>query len=319
MNNYCTDERARQPSATHNSETNSFVWFIGIVVSAIAAILVTTVASFAATTYTTYQRTKRYIVPGTERDKHPKTAGLGLFDILTLRSVRTRGGKRWGDNELAINDLKLTADGFDAFLARPVRRKTLARILTQVAAGKQTKQSKPRKSRAKKNVTGTRVLVAEDNEINALLVHVALSKAGYDVDIVGDGQTAVDRACTAGAGYAVVLMDRNELHLDEHDRAVTSSIGKWTQELRGDAKKLELARRMLDRCDPADLAEWGFDEASLWAPYEQETGTQAPKRTLNSYTFQRRVMLALKKDIDTRPHGKLVRRVKYYCDVLLRE
>ncbi|MCB0111833.1 MAG: hypothetical protein KDE53_38175 [Caldilineaceae bacterium] len=72
-------------------------------VSAIAAILVTTVASFAATTYTTYQRTKRYIVPGTERDKHPKTAGLGLFDILTLRSVRTRGGKRWGDNELAIN------------------------------------------------------------------------------------------------------------------------------------------------------------------------------------------------------------------------
>ena len=72
-------------------------------------------------------------------------------------------------------------------------------------------------------------------------------------------------------------------------------------------------------CDPEDLAEWGFDEASLWAPYERESGTQAPKRTLNSYTFQRKVMLALKKDIDTRPHGKLVRRVKYYCDVLLRE
>jgi hypothetical protein len=30
-------------------------------------------------------------------------------------------------------------------------------------------------------------------------------------------------------------------------------------------------------------------------------------------------MLALKKDIDTRPHGKLVRKMKYYCDVLLRE
>ena len=87
----------------------------------------------------------------------------------------------------------------------------------------------------------------------------------------------------------------------------------------GDPKKLDLARRMLDRCDPADLAEWGFDQQSLWAPYERETGTTAPKRTLNSYTFQRRVMLALKKDIDTRPHGKLVRKMKYYCDVLLRE
>ena len=58
------------------------------------------------------------------------------------------------------------------------------------------------------------MLVAEDNEINALLVHVALSKAGYDVDIVGDGQTAVDRACAAGAGYAVVLMD---LHMPVMD------------------------------------------------------------------------------------------------------
>ena len=110
--------------------------------------------------------------------------------------------------------MQLTADGFDAFLARPVRRKTLARILTQAAADKQKKQSKPRKTRAKKNAAGTRVLVAEDNEINALLVHVALSKAGYDVDIVGDGQTAVDRACTADAGYAVVLMD---LHMPVMD------------------------------------------------------------------------------------------------------
>ena len=30
-------------------------------------------------------------------------------------------------------------------------------------------------------------------------------------------------------------------------------------------------------------------------------------------------MLALKKDIDKRPHGKLVRRVRYYCNVLLRD
>ena len=45
----------------------------------------------------------------------------------------------------------------------------------------------------------------------------------------------------------------------------------------------------------------------------------APKPARNSYTFQRRVMLALKKDIHNRAHGKIVKRVKYYCDVLLRE
>jgi hypothetical protein len=30
-------------------------------------------------------------------------------------------------------------------------------------------------------------------------------------------------------------------------------------------------------------------------------------------------MLALKKDIHNRAHGRIVKRVKYYCDVLLRE
>lgn len=67
------------------------------------AIFIATIAPFAAIGFTPFQRTKRYVVPGTENDERPRTAGLGLFDILTLRSVRTRGGKRWGDNELAIN------------------------------------------------------------------------------------------------------------------------------------------------------------------------------------------------------------------------
>jgi hypothetical protein len=39
----------------------------------------------------------------------------------------------------------------------------------------------------------------------------------------------------------------------------------------------------------------------------------------NKYVFQRRVMLALKKDIDKRAHGRVLKKVKYYCDVLLRE
>lgn len=105
----------------------------------------------------------------------------------------------------------------------------------------------------------------------------------------------------------------------QHDRPVTDSLQKWTRELKGDPKKLDLARRMIDGCDPRDLETWGFDQEALWGPYERETEAKAPKRTLNSYTFQRRVMLALKKDIDTRPHGAVVRKLKYYCDVLLRE
>ena len=52
---------------------------------------------------------------------------------------------------------------------------------------------------------------------------------------------------------------------------------------------------------------------------EAAGGAPPPKPPRNNYTLQRRIMLALKKDIHSRPHGKLVKRVKYYCDVLLRE
>lgn len=105
----------------------------------------------------------------------------------------------------------------------------------------------------------------------------------------------------------------------QHGRPVTSSIEKWASELVHDADKLALARRMIDRLDPDDLATWGFGRDEVFAPLEGAGGSAPPKPVLNGYTFQRKVMLALRKDIHTRPHGKLIERVRYYCDVLLRD
>ncbi|KPK49849.1 MAG: hypothetical protein AMJ63_15815 [Myxococcales bacterium SG8_38_1] len=79
------------------------------------------------------------------------------------------------------------------------------------------------------------------------------------------------------------------INVDKQGRPVTGSIDKWAAELAHDPEKRSLAESMIAK----------------------------PPR--NNYTLQRRIMLALKKDIHTRPHGKLVKRVKYYCDVLLRE
>jgi CheY-like chemotaxis protein len=57
------------------------------------------------------------------------------------------------------------------------------------------------------------VLVAEDNEINALLVQAMLARSGHGPTVVGNGiaaVTAVAMAHAMGAAYDVVLMD---LHL----------------------------------------------------------------------------------------------------------
>ena len=102
-------------------------------------------------------------------------------------------------------------------------------------------------------------------------------------------------------------------------RPVADKIDKWAAELAHESDKRDLAERMIERIDPADLEAWRWPAEALWAPIEMAGAAPAPKPVRNSYTFQRRVMLALKKDIHRRPHGKLVKRVKYYCDVLLRD
>ncbi len=102
-------------------------------------------------------------------------------------------------------------------------------------------------------------------------------------------------------------------------RPVADKIDKWAAELAHDSDKRDLAERMIERIDPADLEAWRWPAEALWAPIDMAGAAPAPKPVRNSYTFQRRVMLALKKDIHRRPHGKLVKRVKYYCDVLLRD
>jgi len=133
---------------------------------------------------------------------------------------------------------------------------------------------------------------------------------------------AVQYGASPGGGPGDGAPGRGDpIGVGRHDRPVTDSLHKWAAELAGDDRKRALAEAMIGRLTDADLDAWGYDRASLWAPLEDVGPGEAaaPKRVVNRFTLQRRVFLALRKDIDKRPHGKLVRRIKYYCDVLLRE
>ena len=120
---------------------------------------------------------------------------------------------------------------------------------------------------------------------------------------------------TAGSG--------DPIGVSAHGKPVDSSLDKWVDELLADPDKESLARAIVARLDPDDVRLWGFDHATLLAPLEQARAagkTVAYKKPkLSSFVLQRKLMLVLKKDIDRRPHGKLLRRVRYYCNVLLRD
>ncbi len=109
------------------------------------------------------------------------------------------------------------------------------------------------------------------------------------------------------------------INVGRHDRPVTTSVAQWAGDVVADPKKRALAERMIDAIGPGALDAWGYTRESIFAPLAEAGGMPPKKPVLNRYTFQRRVMLALKKDIDKRPHGEVVRRIRYYCDVLLRD
>jgi CheY-like chemotaxis protein len=60
--------------------------------------------------------------------------------------------------------------------------------------------------------SGLRVLVAEDNEVNQLLIQALLQDMGHHCDIVPNGRDAVQRLQTAA--YDLVLMDIQMPELD---------------------------------------------------------------------------------------------------------
>ena len=96
--------------------------------------------------------------------------------------------------------------GFESFLVRPVRGASLVRVLSGRQAAKRealAQDAEPNRDQSRK----LSVLLAEDNEINALLVKSALTRAGHTVTVVGDGRSAVGEVFKTRHMPDVVLMD----------------------------------------------------------------------------------------------------------------
>jgi hypothetical protein len=110
------------------------------------------------------------------------------------------------------------------------------------------------------------------------------------------------------------------IRVDQHARAVDSYVDAWHAALAQDRERRAIAEEIVAGLDADDVRLWGYEHATLLPPESLDTrGVREARTRLNAHKIQRRIMLALKRDIRGRPHGKLVQRLRYYCNVLLRE
>jgi len=139
--------------------------------------------------------------------KRLRRSGFATAEAITLIAPTDRG---------LLGEFR--RNGYPIFLARPVRGETLLRVLLSAIARDVTSSASTHPAIPPAGEPGDRrvlsVLIAEDNEINALLARAALVKAGHKVDVVSNGRAAVEAATGHKPRYDVVLMD---LHMPVMD------------------------------------------------------------------------------------------------------
>jgi CheY-like chemotaxis protein len=109
------------------------------------------------------------------------------------------------------------AAGFTGYLVKPVRAASLAARFGDTAAAADAMEDTADTTSQEARSKGLSILVAEDNEINALLARALLVRLGHQPTIAVNGAAAVESylaASSAGAPYDLVLMD---VHMPDVD------------------------------------------------------------------------------------------------------
>ena len=141
----------------------------------------------------------------------------GGCDVMLVDATAETPGPRPGDPPALVllapeardRIEPLRAQGYAGYLIKPLRRTSLAERILAVArpATPRSRTRAPLDERAAplSRAVGLRVLLAEDNAVNALLARALLTRAGCTVDRAASGEEAL--AAALAQPYDLILMD----------------------------------------------------------------------------------------------------------------
>jgi hypothetical protein len=107
----------------------------------------------------------------------------------------------------------------------------------------------------------------------------------------------------------------------QHTRPVTTSVSKWAAEIAANPETLALVARLIDDVDPADLETLGYPREKIVVQLEAAKGTPVPVRreAPARYRLERKLLVALRRNIHQNRLGRVLKRVRFALDVVLRE
>ncbi len=170
--------------------------------------------------------------------------------------------------------------GFDGFLPKPVQRTRLTEMLARLLGERKNHLETHRReamitrhSLVDEAKQSMRILLAEDNPVNQKLARFLLTKAGYQVEVVGNGEDAVAVYNTAPQDFDMILMDVQMPRMDgiEAARAIREKgyqevpiIAMTAQAMKGDRERC-LKAGMNDYISKPIKREEVFKMVKKWA------------------------------------------------------
>ncbi len=210
--------------------------------------------------------------------------GISGYDI--LKEIRSSGPAVANLPVLAFSSStlgqskKMKAAGFDGFLPKPISRRRLidmtSRLLGGIAAEGDWRERDmlvTQHTLVEEAKHSLRILLAEDNPINRKLAGFMLTKAGYKLDVVTNGQEAVDVFTASPQNYDIILMDVHMPGMDgiEATKIIRAKgfkaipiIAVTADVMKGDREKL-LEAGMDDYISKPIKREVVFDKVKKWA------------------------------------------------------